>query len=138
MPAEGYTFGGSDHLLMQNPNDAMANVTVTYQLDDGTNIQRLHSIGVQRRYTIRCRDAGQVGAGYGFSTKVESDVPIVVERSMYWGGYAGGHCSAGYPMPWRRGTPAGGRNVPARFWPSQLDGMATVSICGQTVRFPPK
>jgi hypothetical protein len=98
--AEGYT--GSDFetfLLIQNPNDAVANVTVTYQLDDGTNLQRLHSIGAQRRYTIRCRDAGEAGADAAFSTKMECDVPIVVERSMYWGGYAGGHCSAGRPVP---------------------------------------
>ena len=98
--AEGDTTGTFEaFILVQDPNPASATVTVTCQLEDGTNITKTESALANSRYTTRCRDATQVGGGYGFSSEVESNVPIVVERSVYWNGYAGGHCWAGYPMP---------------------------------------
>jgi hypothetical protein len=39
--------------------------------------------------------ANQVVPNQAFSTRVESDLPIVAERAMYFAGARGGHCSIG-------------------------------------------
>jgi len=95
--AEGYTGGTFDtYILIQNPNASTATVTTTYQIQGGSPLVRVHSVNANERYTILADDAGQVGTGKGFSTAVVADVPIVVERAMYWDNFAHGHDSHGF------------------------------------------
>jgi subtilisin family serine protease len=92
--AEGYTGDGfSTYILLQNPNPAQATVTVSYLLPGGGTEQRTHQVPGQSRYTIMAGDEAELGPGVAFSTHLESDEPIIVERSMYFS--AGGHATIG-------------------------------------------
>jgi subtilisin family serine protease len=96
--AEGYSGAGAEtFILVQNPNPESASVFVTYQLQDGAEIVRQHLVAPESRYTIAAHAAGEVGQGEAFSTLVESDLPVIVERAMYFS--SGGHNSAGARMP---------------------------------------
>jgi len=54
-------------------------------------------VGANSRYTIDVN--GDAGGGLSISAKVTSDVPVMVERPMYFdfqGKWTGGHDVAGY------------------------------------------
>jgi len=92
--AEGFTGTGfNTFILLQNPNPDPANVTVTYMLDDGSNLTRSHTVAANSRYTIAAHDAAEVGPDQAFATRLDSDQPIIVERAMYW--TDGGHNTIG-------------------------------------------
>jgi hypothetical protein len=92
--AEGYTGAGfGTYILIQNPNASDATVDVTYMLQGGGTIQRVHSVPANSRTTIVAQDPAEVGSGLAFSTRLVSDVPIIVERAMYFP--TGGHVTAG-------------------------------------------
>ena len=97
--AEGYTGSGfSTFILVQNPNDETAYITVTYMLDSGTNIVRLISVPGNSRYTIETHNVDQVGPDAAFATKLESSRLVFVERAMYWpngSNSSGGHDTEG-------------------------------------------
>jgi hypothetical protein len=101
--AEGYTgLGFGTFILIQNPNETEASVTVTYMLQGGGTEVRNITVGGNSRYTIEAHDEGQVGLDAAFSTLLESDEPIIVERAMYWPngeGSVGGHNSPGVTSP---------------------------------------
>ncbi len=97
--AEGYT--GTDtfdeYLCMMNPGDAAANVHITYMFNNGPAKSQEVNVGASTRATIRVNDV--VGPNKNVSIKVDSDVPIVVERPMYFnynGVWTGGHDVVGY------------------------------------------
>ncbi len=110
--AEGNTGGTSafsweTYLLLANPGDTDANVTLTFFRETGGPLTYQTVVGARRRKTI------QVGAldiddngtpdlpSASFSTRVVStnNVPIVAERAMYWSSngitYIEGHDTAG-------------------------------------------
>ncbi len=89
--AEGYSGFGS-WLLLMNPNSAAANVAVTFMLEDGSTVLRNYTLRPTSRLTIYVND---IIPNVAFSTKVESDQPIVAERAMYWGNSPAGHSSLG-------------------------------------------
>jgi hypothetical protein len=97
--AEGATGGFFDtFLLMSNPGDAPANVTVNYLLDSGAVIPVSKVVPAHARLTVNVEteaDARLLNAA--FSMQVTSDLPIVAERSMYWPALPWGeaHNSAG-------------------------------------------
>jgi hypothetical protein len=81
--AEGTTdWGFTTYVLVQNPNDAAANVTVTYMTGAGPQPQAPFSMPANSRKTIRVND---VLPGKDLSTQVHADQPIIAERAMYWG-----------------------------------------------------
>lgn len=99
--AEGSTAHGfSTYVLIQNPGDTTANVTVTYMTPAGPQIQPSVDVAPRSRKTITVADALP---GQDQSTFVESDVPVVVERSMYWrdpsGVFREGHVARGALQP---------------------------------------
>ncbi len=92
--SEGYTGDGTGtYILIQNPNGSDATLDVTYQIQGGSPINKQHVVPANSRYTIVAGDAGEVGADQAFSTAVSSDLPVIVERAMYFG--TGGHNTIG-------------------------------------------
>ena len=88
--AEGATGAFFDtFVLLSNPQNTPAQVTVRYLLDNGETVTMAKRIEANARLTInieteddaRLRDAA-------VSTVITSDVPIIAERSMYWLGAA--------------------------------------------------
>jgi uncharacterized protein YkwD len=86
------------YLLLMNPNEQAARVDVTFQGEDGSNQSFQYTVGANSRFTVPVRET--VGCG-SFSTDVESDIPVLAERAMYfrYQGRTGGHDSIGAIQP---------------------------------------
>ncbi|MFH1149170.1 MAG: DUF5719 family protein [Actinomycetota bacterium] len=92
--AEGCTAGGFETwVLVQNPGDADAQVTLTYMTGEGLVPGTPLTVPGRSRRTVNVADT--VPAEWNISTTVKSDEPVVAERAMYWNGRAGGHDSGG-------------------------------------------
>ena len=84
--AEGRTGGLSEFeefILLANSDIRPADVVLTYQLEDGTNIDQVVTIPGSSRRTIKVNDAPGLG-DVSHSTRIVSNIPINVERAMYW------------------------------------------------------
>lgn len=68
--------------LMNPHNEATANVTITYMLEDGSNINAYYSIAPHSRCTVEVEK--DIGLNRDVSAKVSSDVSIAAERPMYF------------------------------------------------------
>ncbi len=75
-------------ILIQNPTDQDASVTATYLLPDGTTVEKAYTVAGNSRYNIWVDQEGAALANTAVSTTITStnDVPIVVERAMWWPG----------------------------------------------------
>ncbi len=86
--AEGRVGQGMDSwLLAMNPNPTPANLRVTFMLENGHPQVAYYALRPSSRMSVYVNQvvpAGKVGA------RVESDQPIVVERSTYFAGGRGG------------------------------------------------
>ena len=92
--AEGCTGGGFETwVLVQNPGDEAANVEITYMTDSGEVKGPGFSLGARRRESVNVADT--VPGTWEVSTKVESSVPVVAERAVYWNGRSEGSLSIG-------------------------------------------
>src|SRR5439155_9467253 len=87
-------------LVLANPNSTPANATVTFQLAAGAPVVQPVPIGANGRATVKVDDF--VGNAE-VSSKVDSNKPLVVERSMYFKygplGWTGGHTAHGAAAP---------------------------------------
>lgn len=82
--AEGSTLDGFDTwLLIQNPGREAARVKVTLLRERGEPVEQELRIGARSRAAVNAR---QLAPRERFGAKVEADQPVVVERSMYFGG----------------------------------------------------
>ncbi len=85
-----------EYLLLQNPNDTNANVYVTYMMPGGHQWQDYYAMAPYSRHTVYVNSILQ---NTELSMKVDSDVPVVAERAMYFdfrgSGMKGGHTSTG-------------------------------------------
>ncbi|MBP9041000.1 MAG: hypothetical protein KBF64_04415 [Anaerolineaceae bacterium] len=96
--AEGFTGAGFDtRILIQNPNRRWADITITYMKQGGGLVKKKVSIKPYARFTIIGAEGNLFGIGsdLAFSTRIESNQPIIVERAMYFAG--GGHGTTGVP-----------------------------------------
>ncbi|MDY6796626.1 MAG: caspase family protein [Actinomycetota bacterium] len=94
--AEGTTRAGFDqYLCLQNPNDEDSQATITYMLGTGEN--KTVEVVIPRRSRVTVRPIDTVGPEQDVSTSIESSVPIIAERPMYFrkDGWIGGHCCLG-------------------------------------------
>jgi len=92
--AEGCTLGGFETwVLVQNPNDQPAEVTLTFVTDAGPVPGPVQTLGPNSRFTW---NAGDFVDSYNVSTQVDSNQPVVAERAMYWNNRMGEHDSIGY------------------------------------------
>ena len=104
--AEGTTRSNPDDgsfdewLCLQNPSGEDAHVRAAFMLDSGAEVTRDYVLGPASRLTIDVNLA--VGDDRDVSAALESDVPIVAERPMYFsyrGALAGGHDVVGATAP---------------------------------------
>ncbi|MPZ17152.1 MAG: hypothetical protein GEV06_04460 [Luteitalea sp.] len=84
--AEGATNFFDTFVSMGNPNDEEAHILITYQLPDGSTLNKQHEIPAQSRRTIlvESEDPRLVDTAMAISVR-SSNVPIIVERAMWWG-----------------------------------------------------
>jgi hypothetical protein len=71
-------------VLLSNPNATPAEVTLTYLREGGGTVTSLKTIPAGTRLTINIAVEDPSLAATSVATRVTSDVPIVVERAMYW------------------------------------------------------
>ncbi len=134
--AEGSTnagFGFEQEILIANPTGTPANVTLRFLPQDGSPpivgnalVQPYSRSGVNARQFV--------GSALGVALEVTSDVDIVVERSMYWGGglfnFGPGY-NPGPVIDMRAGHNVLGVNAPAVRW-SFAEGAAGSAFGFQT------
>jgi autotransporter-associated beta strand protein len=71
-------------VLMANPNDAPADVTVTFLPDTGVPIVKQKTIPARGRLTLNIEAEDPALANAAVATRFASTQPIVVERAQYW------------------------------------------------------
>jgi hypothetical protein len=98
--AEGTTRSGFEEwLCLANPGLEEAKVNVTYIFADGQTTTLPYTVPPLKRYTIDVNST--VGPERDVGLKVESNVPVVAERPMYFDYHAawdGGHITMGTPV----------------------------------------
>ncbi len=95
--AEGCTaYGFEEYVLVQNPNPASASVRVDFMVLDGPAATRSFTMAPRSRLTI---GVNSLVPDSEVSAHVHADLPVVVERAMYWGGRDGGHGALGVSSP---------------------------------------
>ena len=83
--AEGATGSVFDtFILLANPGTETASVVVTFLTAGGTTVTRQVALPALSRKTINPESVDPQLASTSFATAVQSDVPIVSERAMYW------------------------------------------------------
>jgi SpoIID/LytB domain protein len=99
--AEGYTGNDFDTwILLSNPNETAAEVALTFMLPDASTTELPCEVAPLSRATVHVDDvAGLENAE--FSTSVESSIPLVAERAMYFDYFQkiGGHDVMGNKQP---------------------------------------
>ena len=81
--AEGCTRTGFNQwICIMNPNDQEAKAKVTYVMEDGGRIEREYRLRPRSRFTVNVNN--DVARQHDVSTCVRSDLPVVVERPMYF------------------------------------------------------
>ena len=94
--AEGSTRGGFETwVLIQNPGEHLAQISITYQTDKGEVAGPLVTLAPGSRHSINVADTIET---YEVSTKVISDQPVVAERAMYYNNRQCAHDSVGYAI----------------------------------------
>jgi hypothetical protein len=82
-----------------NPNEDTAHVQLTFQTMDGVERHHLLRMAPLSRATVRSADVPGLG-NTSFSTHLDSDRPVVAERTVAWdrSGY-GAHSEGSLPLP---------------------------------------
>jgi poly-gamma-glutamate capsule biosynthesis protein CapA/YwtB (metallophosphatase superfamily) len=81
--AEGCTRAGFDeYICVLNPNDGSATIQATFMDSGGAITRAAYGIGGRSRLTLSVRDIA--GVDKDVSLLLESDLPVVVERPMYF------------------------------------------------------
>ena len=91
--AEGRVGGASQfatYILLANPGNTTANVTITFLRESGASFTRNFSVAPTSRVNVAAGPLGDVPElnNENFGALIVSDQPIAVERAMYsnWGG----------------------------------------------------
>jgi hypothetical protein len=125
-------------LLLANPGDSDAQVTLTYFLDAGAPIVVQKVVPASSRLTINLAFEAPAMANAAVATRVVSDVPIIAERAMYWPGapaaWQDAHDSVGVPaagLKWalaegRVGGPSAAQTFILLANPGDVDAAVTI------------
>lgn len=109
--AEGATGDFFDeYVLIANPDDRSADVTVTYAIEGGATVSRQHVVAPRSRYTIPVdlEDPRLANAAVSARVQVTNGVPVAVERAMWWPGPT--------PATWHEAHVSAGARGPALRW----------------------
>ena len=91
--AEGCTgFGFETWVLVENPNDQPAQVSVSYYTESGPRNADPVTLPARSRLTM---NASATIWAQSSGIRVGSDLPVFVERAMYWSERAEGHTATG-------------------------------------------
>ncbi len=105
--AEGQSSGFfSEFILLGNPNSRAATVTLKYLMPGGATVTQTVNLAASSRQTIQVNDSNPANPNSPWnlgvrntdvSVAITSDLPIAVERAMYWPGgqWTDGHSSSG-------------------------------------------
>jgi lysophospholipase L1-like esterase len=124
--AEGFTGGNTTiafetFLLIGNDSSSPAEVTATYYLDAGAPVTKTYTVAPRSRFNIwtdqeRVTDGGpQLLPATPFSVKLESSIPVVAERAVYWGTPAAADPTRP-SFPWKEGHVVAGIEAPQLKW----------------------
>lgn len=96
LPEGASAFGFETWLLIQNPGSQEAACTVTYMIDGqpAKAFEKKVPAGSRRSFNM-ADDIGVASAGF----EIDSDVPVIAERSMYRNSRREGHDSIGTTLP---------------------------------------
>jgi hypothetical protein len=100
--AEGFTGSNASGgrfdtwVLVENANDQPANITATFMQPGGSTTRRAYGIPAHARFTIHVND---ILPDSEVSTRIDADLPVIVERAMYFNGRKAGHDSIGVTAP---------------------------------------
>jgi hypothetical protein len=73
------------YILLANPQTTAAAVTVTFLRERGTPVVRRYTVAPTSRLTVDASEvSGLEESTFGAVIAVDNDVPIIVERSLYW------------------------------------------------------
>ncbi len=97
---EGATHLFDEYLIVSNPSKTnFAQLILRFMDGNGNPSTFRPRVGPRTRFTTRVNDL--IGAVEQVSAKVESDIPVVVERAMYWDRdeirWISGHVTIGVP-----------------------------------------
>ncbi len=86
-------------VLIANPTDQPATVEATYLLDSGAPIVKTYTVDPNSRFNIYVNGEHARLANATVASRYKSNVPIIVERTMWWPGspssWTEGHNSFG-------------------------------------------
>ncbi len=94
MPEGSSDWGFECFLLVQNPNDTVANCRITWMIEGADPVASDVTVAANSRATYNMSD--YIGARDA-SIQVSSDVPVIPERAMYRNDRREGHDSTGTP-----------------------------------------
>jgi autotransporter-associated beta strand protein len=100
--SEGATGGFFDEdVLIANPNDTAAPVTLTFSKEDGQQVQTTRTVPAQAHLTVHVDQiAGLEATSASAQITSEAGWPLVVERSMFWDStYYAGHTGSAVDHP---------------------------------------
>ena len=74
------------YILLANPSSSEAQVTITYLREGGTPIVKQHTVPATSRFNIDVKTMVPElqDSSFGARIEVTNQVPIAVERSVYW------------------------------------------------------
>ncbi len=82
--AEGYTGGDFDTwILLANPASEPASAELTFAKEDGSQVNRRVTVPPQTRFSLKVNEVEGL-EDCSFSTRLDSDRPLLMERSMYF------------------------------------------------------
>ncbi|MGI5836364.1 MAG: S8 family peptidase [Chloroflexota bacterium] len=84
----------TETVAIVNPGQSIANLTVIFVKNDGGTESRNYMLQPTSRFTL---NVNELLPDAEVSTRVVSDTPIAVERSMYFANGLGGTCTFGIP-----------------------------------------
>ncbi|BCS33005.1 hypothetical protein TBR22_A22300 [Luteitalea sp. TBR-22] len=123
--AEGFTGGSATtafetFLLIGNDNAQPATVTATYFRDSGAPVTRTYTVLARSRFNIwtdqeRADDGTLLLPSTAFSVRIDSSIPIVAERAVYWGAPAADDPTTP-TFPWKEGHVVAGIARPEVKW----------------------
>ncbi|MHB8895616.1 MAG: caspase family protein [Candidatus Geothermincolia bacterium] len=88
--AVGYSSAFTTYVLVQNPQPAPVDVSVTYMTRNGQVAGPAFNLPANSRKTIRVND--QLPPDTDVSARVHATSPVIAERSMYWDAGTGEAC----------------------------------------------